>query len=851
MAIEFEKIDYDPFAKTSSLTPYGIDEALKAEGITGAKADFIKKGLYAQESSSGKNTATSNAGAVGGMQITPIAFKEVANQDWKINNPEHNMRSGVRYASKMFDSANGDVSLASAGYYGGPNGMKKASQGIAISDPRNPNAPDTLGYAKQVLSRLNPISSAHAEEAPSSMTLEKVDYDPFAKAPLKPKANENKPGHGFMGQLGLTGRYALEGAGSIPQMIGAPLEAVTGIKGLGGNAGQTIADAIGLPTPNNALERVVGGATRTGFSAASGAGLSGALAPYASSNLGRTIAGGLAANPTQQIISGIGAGGAGDIAKESGAGPVGQLAAAVAGGVATPLGINALAGAGRSVLNGVKGIPEAIAPGTMNTASSADSVIGNYFRQQGIDPASLPQNIIASLRDDVAGAIKVSGNVSGDALNRLIAYKMTGATPTKASLTLNPSDITMQKNLAKVGMNSRDASMQQLGMIEGENTKQLIGNLNQLGAGNATNKFQASQKVIGDLQGKDDLVGNTLNRAYNSAKDSTGRSAMLDHVGFTNKANDLLDKNLLGGSLPGDVRNMLNGVAKGEIPFTVDVREQMKTAIGKLQRNSSDGSVRMALSQVRTALDDASILNGQSDEAAKAFNVARRANRMYMNQVERTPALQAVRDGVEPDKFMQQYILGDTKDASVSSLKNLISVVPDSKGTIREQMANFLKGKALNNAEDEVGKFSATGYNKALKQIGDEKLGLFFNPTEIQQLKAVGKVASYEKFQPDGSAVNNSNTAGAGIGMMLDKLAAGSRKVPFLGGKLLAMPVQSLADSVNVKSALNTKGALALPNSTPKQGSVQVFGLPAGLLNVEQEEEQKKKKQKATGLLSP
>jgi hypothetical protein len=33
-------------------------------------------------------------------------------------------------------------------------------------------------------------------------------------------------------------------------------------------------------------------------------------------------------------------------------------------------------------------------------------------------------------------------------------------------------------------------------------------------------------------------------------------------------------------------------------------------------------------------------------------------NREWMQIVERTPALQAVRDGVEPDKFVQQFIVG-------------------------------------------------------------------------------------------------------------------------------------------------------------------------------------------------
>ena len=831
--MDFESVDYNPFKPS-------IDDALKMEGVTGHKAQVIKS-IYAQESDSGKNVKTSYAGAEGGMQVIPTTFDMVKDQGWDSKNPLHNLRAGVRYASQMYDKAGGDPKLTGAGYYGGEGGLNKAAKGIAVSDPRNPNAPTTLQYGDQVASRVG-------------SQFEPVDFDPFAKSPLKAKDSEDKPSHGVLGQIGLTGRYALEGAGSIPQMIGAPLEAVTGIKGLGGNAGKTIADAIGLPTPNNGLERIVGDATRIGFSAATGAGGASRLAPLASSTIGRSLAAGLGSNPSQQILSGVGAGGAGGIARESGAGTGGQLAASIAGGVATPLGVNALAGAGRSAVNAVKGVPEMIAPGMTNASNTADSVIADYFRKQGINPQALPEGMIASLRSDVGDALKTGGSLSGDALGRLMAYKMTGTTPTKATLSLNPADITLQKNLAKVGMNSRDASMQQLGQIEGENTKQLIGNLNQLGANNAPSKFQAGEQIINTIQGKNDMVKNTLNQAYTSAKDSTGRSALLDHVAFTNKANDLLDQNLLGGSLPSDVRNMLNGVAKGEIPLTVDVAEQMKTAIGKLQRNSSDGSVRMALSQVRTALDDSPLLAGQSSEATKAFDIARRANRMWMNKVDSTPALKAVRDGIEPDKFVQQYIVGDTKDASVSSLKNLSGLVkgqPEAESAIRTQLVNYLKTKALNNAEDEVGKFSATGYNKALKQLGDEKLALFFNPKEVEQLKAVGKVASYEKFQPDGSAVNNSNTAGAGIGMMLDKLAAGSRRVPLLGGKLLAMPVQSLADSVNVKSALNTKGALALPNSTPKQGSVQVFGLPAGLLNIDQEEEDKKKKKpKETGLLS-
>ena len=62
--------DFDPdayLANKSTKSPF--DAALAAEGVTGAKADFIRS-IYQQESGSGRNTKTSNAGAVGGQSTT-------------------------------------------------------------------------------------------------------------------------------------------------------------------------------------------------------------------------------------------------------------------------------------------------------------------------------------------------------------------------------------------------------------------------------------------------------------------------------------------------------------------------------------------------------------------------------------------------------------------------------------------------------------------------------------------------------------------------------------------------------------------------------------------------------------
>lgn len=130
-----------------------FEVALAQEGITGVAADLARS-IYMQESSGGRNTKTSNAGAVGGMQIIPSTFASVADKGWNIKDPVHNARAGIRYVNHLFGKADGDPALTAVGYYGGPGAMNKARNGEPVRDPRNPNAPDTFEYSSQVLDRL-------------------------------------------------------------------------------------------------------------------------------------------------------------------------------------------------------------------------------------------------------------------------------------------------------------------------------------------------------------------------------------------------------------------------------------------------------------------------------------------------------------------------------------------------------------------------------------------------------------------------------------------------------------------------------------------------------------------------
>jgi hypothetical protein len=562
------------------------------------------------------------------------------------------------------------------------------------------------------------------------------------------------------------------------------------------NAGRNAADFMGLPAPETASERIIS----AGGKAAVGTGgiMAGAnrLGKVVSPAM-QTITRFLSAAPKQQIAGAVGSGVAGQTAKENGAGFGGQLTASVLGGL------------------GAAGLANTATRTLAKPTSPVNPL--DALEKAGINVANLSDDVKNALTLEVQKALKVSPDLDEAALVRLADYQKTGLTPMSGNLTLNPSTITQERNLTKIGANSTDPAAQKLSTIQRDNDLKLMDGLGKFGSDD--DAVTASNKIIETLNVKDAATKKVIGKFYEQARNTEGRSALLNPRDFTQKANDALDDALLGGKLPGDVRNKLNSIATGDTPLTVDVAEQLKTNIGALQRSSNDPAERLALGKVREALDNTALVDGQGKDAIAAFNKARSANRAYMQMVERNPALQAVRDGVEPDKFVSKFILGSGKKANIAQVKALRDSLkdnPEATTAIRGQIANYLKSRAVNGKADEVANFSPDAYNKALKAIGDDKLKLFFTDQDLDMLKTLGRVSSYEKFQPTGSAVNNSNTTGA-LTAVLDRLANSPliRKIPF-GAKLVAEPAQDISIAVGSRKALSPTKALALPKPKVK-----------------------------------
>lgn len=635
-------------------------------------------------------------------------------------------------------------------------------------------------------------------------------------------------------QIGLTARYALEGPAQAAQIFTEPVAGLMRSAGIKtkplGEIASGLADTVGLPQPETSQERVVGDATR--LLAGTGGMLGASRAVAQLPGMVGTVGAGMAANPTAQLTGAVGAGAMGGLSREGGGNEMQQAGAALIGGVAggmVPGAANAAVNAGKRLFNQL-------------TPQQMDVQISNVLQRAGMDYSQVPERARQSLRTQMQDALRAGQELDPAAVRRLAEFQTIGATPTRGMVTQDPVRITQEMNLAKIGANSADGGLQGLARVQNQNNTRLIDVMNESGA-NRGDPFRAGQQAIGAIQGRDADMASRVSGLYQQARDTSGRSAQLDGAAFTRTANQALDEGLLGGALPKDVADHMNRIARGEVPFDVNYAEQLKTRIAALQRATSDGSARMALGTVRRALDETPLMSAPTvnpgnlpsvpgtippspmqmgQESINAFNEARNAARQRFGWQESARPIEAALNGAQPDKFVENFVIrGSVADASAVARN-----APTEE--VKNAILAHLKEKSLGGAADEVGKFSQSAYNKALNQIGDRKLALFFTPEEVTQLRTVGRVASYMQNQPVGSAVNNSNSGALLLGKGLDVL----NSIPVIG-PLAGPALQNINISMQQRAAQNVApGLLAMqPREPVMRGLLNpAIGFSGGLL---------------------
>lgn len=246
-----------------------------------------------------------------------------------------------------------------------------------------------------------------------------MEFSDFAqRIGMVPKVDETESKRGMLDelgrQLGLTGRYIVEGATAIPAMAADALKVVgsvglnpmragdpTVLAGLQSQPSTSgvisgMLDEAGLPRPEGSFERVVGDASRA--LAATGASAGAGAIPVARE---------LAALPLRQAAGAVaGAGGAG-VTRESGGGPGAQLAAGLASGV--------LASNPELIARGAAAATRVI-PAMMRpmTQGGREQIVGTLLRDQA-DDASRALTNLQNADEIVPGSVPTTGAAARDA----------------------------------------------------------------------------------------------------------------------------------------------------------------------------------------------------------------------------------------------------------------------------------------------------------------------------------------------------------------------------------------------------------------------------------------------------
>ena len=666
---------------------------------------------------------------------------------------------------------------------------------------------------------LEPVSGNPFAGAGSAI-LEPVDFDPFQKA----GKSLNRGVSDIPRQFGLTARYALEGPAQAAQIVTEPIAGLMRWAGIPtrplGEIASGAADAMGLPKPQTAQERVVGDATR--LLAGTGGVLGASRAMAQLPGMVGTVGAGMAANPTAQLTSATGAGVMGGLSREGGGNEMQQAGAALIGGVAggmVPGAANAAVNAGKRLFNRL-------------TPQQMDVQISQVLQRAGMDYSQVPERARQSLRAQMQDALRAGQELDPAAVRRLAEFQTIGATPTRGMVTQDPVRITQEMNLAKMGATSTDGGLQGLARVQNQNNARLIDVMNEAGAGRG-DPLAAGERVAATVLGRQADLRGAEEAAWNAARSSPGYKQPISSKVISDINQTLGDEGLMPFMNP-TISRYMEAFQTGQ-PFTPqDYRNLQSMLSREIFKGGNEGAAAKAAARVLASADvlpitnprgidfGNSVITGDMAQRLRAMDAAPEAAISAVNQARgATRAAYAYEDSnalvrsvlsesgaSDPARIAQKFIVGGTpREAQMLAQE----VGPQGIPVIRDALLAHLKDKALGGSADEVGKFSQSAYNKALNQIGDRKLSLFFSPEELNQLRTVGRVASYMQNQPVGSAVNNSNSGALLLGKGIDLL----NKLP--GGQtFLGQPLQNINVSIQQRAAQNVlPGLLATQPRQP------------------------------------
>lgn len=565
-------------------------------------------------------------------------------------------------------------------------------------------------------------------------------------------------------QIGLTARHGIEGVAALPGMVAnIPAAAYNKVADVvagkdngyrfpdQNKVGGAIADKLGLPSPQNAGERIVGDATRA--IVPSGAGN---LLKNASNQVASKIGEAIQRGPGLQVLSSAAGGAAGGVARENDVGPGGQILATLAAGAAPS---SALA-TGEAALRGlIRG---------KNAAQFTNNA--EIFKEAGAQPSvgqatgSRTMQVIESGLSKSPGSAGVMASAAENQAAGMGAKvgEISDSLSTKANPTVAGRAITK-------GITGEN------GFIESFKKKQtdLYDKIDEHMPENARVDVSKTKAALADLNA--DIPGApNLSELFKNARIKGIEKAMKSDTESPEVLSTRSDiKGILSGMSKESQDNilpLLAGEFGNELPY--EAIKKLRTLVGQELTNPSliADVPRSKWKALYSALSED--LGGAAKQAGPDAEKAwGRANSYTKAGMDRIDMLNSVLDGKTPEKIFQAATSG-TREGATTVNSVMRSLKPEQRKILSATVVKRL-GIANPGNQDDLGEtFSSQTFLTNWNKISQEaKRILFgFDKSVMDNLSQVAKAADMIKTgskvfaNPSGTQQAMSNQA-VGVGL--------------------------------------------------------------------------------------
>jgi hypothetical protein len=393
----------------------------------------------------------------------------------------------------------------------------------------------------------------------------------------------------------------------------------------------------------------------------------------------------------------------------------------------------------------LRGAPPGVAPSSMDT-------------QQSLSAAAASPNVTAAT-PELQGAVeaaRTAGPINNDALSRHIEAD---SLPVPIRLTAGQARqdvvrLSNEQNARKAVTAYADRFNEQNGQL-----KQNLQAIRDEAGPDVftTNPVEHGDTLISAYKAKDAAAQADITAKYQALKDANGGQFPVDGTAFANAADRALGANMKRPFLPSGIQSTLQDFRDGE-PMTFENFENLRTTLAAESRkaaSSRDGNAAAAVNLVREQLESLP-MSGEAAGGKALADQARAAAKARFDALRADPAYNAaVNETVTPDRFVQKYIIGGSRDG-VALMRQNLADNPVATQTMGVAALDHLRQQAGVSPMGE-GNFSQANFNKHLQAM-DPKLKSLLSPKDAQTLETLGNVARYTQAQPRGSFVNNSNT---------------------------------------------------------------------------------------------